>query len=197
MPRRDIDFVQGSHYHIFNRGAGKSSIFHSDEDYVRVLHLMKKVSKLCQFAIIAYCLLPNHYHWLVRQDGPAPANLLPKRVFGSYVRTFNTRSGRGGTLFEGRFDCRLVDTDEYLRNLCLYIHANPVRHGIAATPDLWPYSNYLEWIGLRAGALVDPSVIYAQFGDRQQYHRRMLDYLTGRSPLPTALLRELEALERQ
>ena len=90
-----------------------------------------------------------------------------------------------------------MNTDEYLRHLCLYIHTNPVRHGIAATPDLWPYSNYLEWIGLRAGALVDPNVIDAQFGGRQQYHLRMLDYLNGISPLPAALLRELEAMERQ
>jgi len=177
MPRRDIQFIQGAYYHMYNRGAGRQSIFRSDDDYRNALFLIKKVSELCKITSIAYCLLPNHYHWLVRQDGPAPANLLPQRVFGSYTRTFNNTHGRSGTLFEDRFEATLVDTDEYLRHLCCYIHGNPVRHGIAIAPELWPYSNYLEWTKARKGTLVDHAFIQAHFGDGVRYRRCVLDYL--------------------
>ena len=194
MPRRDLQFVQGAYYHMYNRGAGRQTIFRTDEDYRHALFLMKAVSKRCNIAWIAYTLLPNHYHWLVRQDGPAPANLLPKLVFGSYTRTFNNRYGRRGTLFEDRFDAKVVDSDDYLHQLCYYIHGNPVRHGIAITPELWPYSNYPDWIGTRHGTLVEHSFIREHFGDRQQYQARVLAYLTGNVTVAPGLRTYLEAL---
>lgn len=135
MPRRKLQFIEGAYYHMYNRGASRQSIFRTDEDYCNALFLIKEVSRLCRITLITYCLLPNHYHWLVRQDGPAPANLLPKRVFGSYTRLFNNLHGRSGTLFEDRFDAKLVATDEYLHQLCYYIHGNPVHHGIAMAPE--------------------------------------------------------------
>jgi putative transposase len=158
--------------------------------------VIKEVSKACQISMIAYSLLPNHYHWLARQDGQTPMRLLPQRVFGSYTLTFNHRYGRSGTLFGDRFRAKLVDSDEYLRHLCLYIHANPVRHGIAAAPELWPYSNYLEWIGARDGTLVDRDVIQNFFGDSERYRQCLVDYLAGAITLPTALSKDLDELER-
>jgi len=195
MPRRKIQFVQGAYYHIYNRGAGQQSIFRSDDDYRRVLFLIKEVSKISKIKMIAYCLLPNHYHWLVRQDGVGPVSLLPKRVFGSYTRTFNHIHERSGTLFEDRFEAKLVDTDEYLRQLCYYIHANPVRHGLAAAPELWPYSNYLEWIGARNGEQVDHAVIQEHFRGPIQYQQYLHAYLTGAVYLPQTLLAYLKQLE--
>jgi REP element-mobilizing transposase RayT len=197
VPRRKIQFVQGAYYHLYNRGAGRQSIFRSDADYHTALYLLKEVSRACQVTIIAYCLLPNHFHWLVRQDGATPVNMLPKRVFGSYTRTFNHRYDRSGTLFEDRFEATLVDRDEYLRHLCRYIHANPVRHGIAAAPELWLYSNYQEWIGLRNGELVDRAVIQAHFGAAQKYRHFVKDYLTGMASLPEGLRVYLQKLEEE
>ncbi|MEZ4737380.1 MAG: transposase [Caldilineaceae bacterium] len=196
MPRRNIQFVQGAYYHMYNRGAGRQSIFRTDDDYRRALFLIKEVSLRCKITLIAYCLLPNHYHWLVRQDGVAPANLLAKRVFGSYTRAFNNRYSRSGTLFEDRFDAKLVDTDEYLHQLCYYIHGNPVRHGIAAAPELWPYSNYPEWIGARNGTLVDHAFIQEHFGDGERYRQRVVDALIGKITLPAPLRAYLDAVER-
>lgn len=196
MPRRDLQFVQGAYYHLYNRGAGRQSIFRTDEDYRNALFLLKEASKRCNITLIAYCLLPNHYHWLVRQDGPALANLLPKLVFGSYTRTFNHRHDRRGTLFEDRFDAKAVDSDEYLHQLCYYIHGNPVRHGLTTTPELWPYSNYPEWIGTRQGTLVDHTFIQDHFGSGQQYQARVLAYLTGNVTVAPGLRTYLEALEQ-
>lgn len=195
MPRRALEFVQGAYYHIYNRGARRRSIFRSDENYRYLLRLIKAVASECQITMIAYSLLPNHYHWLVRQDGDLPAKLLPQRVFGSYTRAFNNAYAESGTLFEGRFQAKLVDSDEYLRHLCRYIHINPVKDGFAAAPELWPYSNYLEWIGSRPGTLVDRAFVQAHFPATGQYQRFVLDYLAGRSQMPVALNKYLLALE--
>ncbi len=187
MPRRKVQFVQGCYYHIYNRGAGRQSLFCDDEDYKRCLRTLKEVALVCQVVVIAYCLMPNHYHWLVRQDGEISAGDLPKCVFGSYSQAFNLVHKRSGTLFEGRFKARLVSNDEYLRQLCRYIHANPVKDGFALAPELWPYSNYQEWLGLRNGTLVDRTFIQHFFPETQQYNAFVLDYLTGRADLPSGV----------
>ncbi|MEZ4860731.1 MAG: transposase [Caldilineaceae bacterium] len=195
MPRRNLEFVQGAYYHIYNRGARRRSIFRTDENYRYLLRLIKAVATECQIAMIAYCLLPNHYHWLVRQDGEIPAKLLAQRVFGSYTRAFNNAYAESGTLFASRFQAKLVDNDNYLRHLCRYIHMNPVKDGFATAPELWPYSNYAEWIGLRQGTLVDRALVRAHFPATGQYQRFVLDYLAGRSQMPAALKEYLLGLE--
>lgn len=197
MPRRKVQFVKGAYYHMYNRGAGRQSICRTDEDYHRLLRLIKTVAETCQLTIIAYCLLPNHYHWLIRQDNLTPANLLPKRVFGSYTRTYNHIHERSGTLFEDRFEARLVNTDEYLHHLCRYIHANPVRHGIATMPELWPYSNYSEWIGVRNGTLIDRTFVQTHFPETRHYQQSINEYLAGQSSLPTVLRDYLQRLEEE
>jgi putative transposase len=100
MPGSTIQWQQGQYYHLYNRGAGRQSIFWDDENYTYLLGLLKKGAAECEIAVIAYCLLPNHYHWLIRQDGETSGNALPKRVFGSYTQAFNRRNQRSGTLFE-------------------------------------------------------------------------------------------------
>jgi len=119
--------------------------------------------------VIAYCLLPNHYHWLLRQDGEIRVGKVPTRVFGSYTQAFNRAYERTGTLFEGPYKAIAVDTDAYLVNLCCYIHLNPVRHGLVDRPDEWPYSNYLEWIEKRPGKLVDRELVRDYFAAPQDY----------------------------
>jgi REP element-mobilizing transposase RayT len=197
MPRRNIQFIQGSYYHIYNRGAIRQSIFREDRNYAYLLRLMKQVAAECKVAIIAYCLLPNHYHWLVRQDGDTSAGVLPKRVFGSYSQAFNRAYNGSGTLFQGPYCATLVDSDAYLLHICRYIHGNAVKHGIAATPEAWPYSNYHEWIGLRSGTLVDLQFISDNFGTPQQYQAFVHEYLANRAELADDLQRldnELEAI---
>ncbi len=194
MPRRKLQFVQGQYYHIYNRGAGRQSIFREDKNYFFLLELLKKIATACDISVIAYCLLPNHYHWLIRQNGTMGADKLVARVFGSYSQAFNNTYNRSGTLFEGTFHAILVESDEYLRHLSRYIHANPVRHGLALSPDLWPYSNYLEWIGKRPGKLVDRVFVATHFPDPGQYEAYVLSYLTGQVALPPGLRAYLEGL---
>jgi putative transposase len=166
MPKR-IPFVQGSCYHIYNRGAGRQAIFLEERNYLYVLRLLKRVAGECDVAVIAYSLLPNHYHWLLRQDGETPAGRVPTRVFGSYTQAFNRAYERTGTLFEGPYKALAVNTDAYFVNLCSYIHLNAVHHDLVDAADVWPYSNYLEWIDRRPGTLVDRELVRQYFAAPQ------------------------------
>jgi REP element-mobilizing transposase RayT len=168
MPKRE-PFVQGNYYHIYNRGAGRQAIFIEERNYIYVLHLLKRVVSECSITVVAYCLLPNHYHWLLRQDGETPAGKVPARVFGSYTQAFNRAYERTGTLFEGPYKALPVNAGAHFVNLCSYIHLNAVHHGLVDTPDAWPYSNYLEWIDKRPGTLVDKDLVRDYFAAPHDY----------------------------
>jgi putative transposase len=152
-----------------------------------LLRRVKKYASAFHIAVIAYCLMPNHYHFLLRQDEQEPASRLPQRVFNSYTKAFNRRYDRTGTLFEGPYKAIHVDQDRYLLHLCRYVHANPVKHGLVSDPEQWPYSNYLEWIGVRNGKLVDRAFAREHFPATESYRQFVLDYLDGLDKLPTGI----------
>ncbi len=190
MSRKLPDFLPGHYYHIYNRGAHRESIFREAENYLYVLRLMKQYLRELNLSIIAYCLMPNHYHFLVRQNGDQSAGKLPQLIFNSYSKAFNKRYDHSGTLFEGPYDGRHVHNDNYLRHLCRYIHANPVKDGLVEYLEQWPYSNYQEWIGLRTGTLVDKEFINEFFPDPNAYKQFVQEYLLERK-----LIKELDYLE--
>ncbi len=169
MPKRKFDFEPGGYYHIYNRGANRQSIFREERNYPYLLRLLKQVLPECHITVVAYCLLPNHYHWLLRQNSDIPISKAVGRVWGSYSQAFNKAYEHTGTLFEGPFKALQVTTEDYLLRLCRYIHRNPVHHGFVAEPEDWPYSNYPEWIEQRPGTLVDRKLVREHFSTPQMY----------------------------
>jgi putative transposase len=172
--RGDI-FTQEQYYHIYNRGAGKAKIFFNDGNYQYLLRLVKKYYQKHDVTIIAYCLMPNHFHFVLRQETDKPLSKFMQVVFNAYVQALNVQQGRIGTLFEGRFKHKCVDKMEYLVILCRYIHRNPVEGGLVAKPEDWLYSNYREWIGLRDGVLVDRDFVKDHFSNAEEYVRFVND----------------------
>ena len=140
MPKDRPVYARGHFYHFYNRGAHQVSIFREEDNYLFVLRKIKAYCREFGLAPIAHCLLPNHYHWLIRQDGEQRAGLLPQRVFNSYSKAYNKRYEHSGTLFEGNYRVKPVESDRYLLHLCRYIHANPVIHGLVDDPADWPFS---------------------------------------------------------
>ncbi len=176
MPyRRDV-FAPGHYYHIYNRGAGREPLFFSQRNYEFCLHLIKRYQEQYEACVIAYCLMPNHYHLLLRQESEQPLSKFVSTLFNAYVQAVNREQNRKGTLFEGRFRHVWVDREEYLIHLCRYIHLNPVKANLASRPEDWTYSNYLEWIGQRAGTLVDRAFVHALFPSPEEYRRFVMDY---------------------
>ena len=187
MPYRRVPFAQKQYYHLYNRGVRRQPIFREEDNYLFALRLVKRYTREFSLRVIAYCLLPNHYHFLVRQDGEKPAGLLPHRVFNSYTKAFNRRYNRAGTLFEGRYKAIHIDRDEYLLHLCRYIHTNPVKHKIVSHLLEWPYSNFHEWLGVRDGTLIDRNFVREHFPEAQDYGQFVSSYLAGISKPPEGI----------
>jgi REP element-mobilizing transposase RayT len=121
-------------------------------------------------------------------------SLAMKNLGISYTKAINKRFGRVGALFQGQFQARHVADERHLKHLCLYIHGNPVKDGLVAAPEAWPYSNYLEWLGLREGTLVDKAFIGERFITADHYRAELAQYL--RTRLVDEALREyLRGLE--
>lgn len=171
MPRRRENFVAGHYYHLYNRGVNGMSIFESPENYTFLLRRLKGLLLANNHEMIAYCLMPNHYHFLLRQNGDTPVGLTVQYLFNGYVKAFNVQCNRKGALFRGRYQSRRVVDEGDLLHLCRYIHRNP----IDAYPPLvskleeWPYSNYPEWVERRSGALVSSGFIQTHFESGEQY----------------------------
>ncbi|MEW5958503.1 MAG: transposase [Chloroflexota bacterium] len=146
MPRRTVSFVAGHVYHLYNRGVNKANIFSSADNYRYLLCQVKDLLTDIPATIFAYCLMPNHYHFVIRQDGEVPLSEFIARLFKRYTQAYNRQQKRTGPLFSGRFRSIHVDTDEYLVHLARYVHLNPVAAGLCRAPEDWPYSNYLEWM---------------------------------------------------
>ena len=159
-----------------------------------VLRRIKEYRRSLDLTVVAYCLLPNHYHLLVRQDGDNAAGLLPQRVFDAYSKAYNARYGHSGTPFQGPHRALAVEDESYLLQLSRYIHANPVVHGLVAEASAWPYANYLEWIGEREGTLVDQGLVRAYFPRPDRYRDYVTEYLVEHRP-PEALWAHVQRLE--
>lgn len=190
-----LTWQKGMYYHIYNRGMGKSPIFREESNYLFVIGKMKDVCRANQLSMIAYCLEPNHYHFFIRQEGEHPAGNLPQYVFNSYTKAYNKKYEHSGTLFEGRFRAKVIQTSSHLLHLCRYIHGNPVKDGLVANPADWLYSNYLEWIGERKGTLVDHVFVKEQFGSAEEYKKFLFEYLKSRQ-LPEDVVNLLKDLEK-
>lgn len=198
MPQERKDTLvwqAGMYYHIYNRGARRLTIFREPTNYLMVIRKIKEYSQANDIAMIAYCLEPNHYHFLCRQDGDVPAGIVPQSVFNSYTKAYNKRYDQSGTLFEGRFRAKPVQSLPHLLHLCRYIHANPVKDGLIADPADWPYSNYLEWIGKRNGTLVDREFIERHFATPKDYQLFVHEYLKSRQ-LPEDVKKYLKEMEK-
>ncbi|MBI5950932.1 MAG: transposase [Chloroflexi bacterium] len=194
--RKDLlTWQAGMYYHIYNRGVSKSTLFREPSNYLFVIEKLQKYRQAKSATVIAYCLMPNHYHLLLRQDGEEPAGDVPRLVFNSYSKAYNLKYAHSGTLFESRFHAKPVQTRSHLLHLCRYIHGNSVKDGLVADPADWGWSNYLEWIGERKGSLVDHEFIKEQFDNASEYKKFLFEYLKSRQ-LPDDVMKFLEELEK-
>ena len=181
-----MHYLEGHYYHIFNRGCNREPIFFMEDNYRYLLHRMKATISVYGVGIIAYCLMPNHYHLLVRQDTDRPLSDWLKAVFIGYTQAVNKQQNRRGTLFEGRARNKVIEKDEYLAHLICYIHLNPVVAGLAKKPEHWQYSNFLECVGQRDGTLYDRQFMNDHFGSTEAYRKFFQEYCQN-SPLNEAM----------
>jgi len=175
MPFRKEEFCSGTYYHLFNRGVNKEPIFFERENYLFFLRQMRKYFTNKFLIIVAYCLMPNHYHLLIHLKTTELSSIV-QRFALSYSKAINKRFNRVGSLFQGPFKAVQVDKNKYLLQLSRYIHFNPVDAGLVNKPEAWEFSSYRDYIALRKGTLIEPEIVLSQFASPQNYQKFVQDY---------------------
>jgi hypothetical protein len=114
--------------------------------------------------------MPNHVHLLVR-TGDTPLSKFMQGVQQSYTLRFNRVYKKVGHLFQGRYHAIVCDSEPYLLTLVRYIHMNPVRAALTATPEEYPYSGHRTYLAGRRTALIDPTLVLNLVGGTVAYAR--------------------------
>lgn len=152
MPRQVRKLAESGVYHVMLRGVNRSAVFLEDEDYRYFLGALRRTSVRSGCVILAYCLMPNHVHLVVRTTDEQIGAVI-KRLGVRYVGWFNRKYLRVGHLFQDRFRSEPVETDAYLATLLRYVWNNPVAGGLAVRAEDYPWSSRGE-LG-SSGHLVD------------------------------------------
>ncbi len=143
MPRRQRHFLPGVPSHIVQRGNNRQLCFFNQRDYVVYLDKLREYSVKFEVAIHSFVLMSNHVHILATPSNTTGISQLMQSLGRYYVRYINGRYKRTGTLWEGRFNASLVDSQEYLLAVCRYIELNPVRAGMVVHPAQYPWSSFV------------------------------------------------------
>lgn len=156
---RKEPFITGSYYHIYNRGVDKRDIFSSKKDVDRFVLSIKKFNSLTPIgsmkeillyknknsgakhpnmdqrlvSIVCFCLNPNHFHFILKQEVDGGISEFMKRLSGGYTNYFNTLYGRSGSLFQGRFKSCMVSSDQYFLKIFPYVNVNFLIHDMPAS----------------------------------------------------------------
>ena len=198
MPSRKLPLVTGEYYHIFNRGFNQQPIFLSTNDYQRAFETIRYyhyltppikfsylnlqppkrqkeiLDQLVQTSIdiLAFCFMPNHFHFLVKQLVDQGINQSISMFSLSYSKYFNIIHEKKGPVFEGRFQAVRVSSNEQLLHLSRYIHLNPYTASIVKNLEElqdYPYSSLKEYLHPQQFNLSQTNEILAQFKSGQDY----------------------------
>jgi putative transposase len=152
---------EDSYYHVYNRGNNKEDIFIEEKNYGYFLLLMTKyISPVC--SILAYCLLKNHFHLLIKTNETIESKVISQafsNFFNSYSKSINKTYNRTGSLFQDRFSRIKVEEEIYLKNLILYIHLNPTNHGLVRDFSKYKHASYQSIISVKPTKLEREFVI--------------------------------------
>lgn len=157
--------VAGYPHHIILRGNNRQPIFRDADDYQRMLRYLRDFSIENKVAVHAYVLMTNHLHLLLTPETNEGVPLMMQALGRRYVRYFNDRHSRTGTLWEGRYRSSLIEAERYLLACMVYIDLNPVRAGMVAGPGDYAWSSYGHYAGLRPDLLVTPHPLFWQLGN--------------------------------
>ena len=162
----------GAFYHVTARGNEQKNIFRNNRDREKFLSYLESAVDRYGVVIHAYCLMDNHYHALIETPKGNLSQIM-RHINGAYTTYFNTKRRRAGHLFQGRFKAILVDRDEYATTLSRYIHLNPVRAGIVALPEEYPWSSYHYYVGQKkVPEWLTTDFIYGFFAEKPAVARK-------------------------
>ena len=197
MGARKTILATGETYHIFNHSVQGIPIFRGQRECNLFLEAMKFYlqpkpptrfsiyrvsrdrfpikldSKLV--TIINFCLMPNHFHFTLRQEMGKGIRRFIQRLTNSFAHYFSVKYKNKGPVFEGNFKAVHVETDEQLIHLSRYIHLNPVTSYLVEEIQDYPYSSYKMHLDKKLSEFVDPSLVLSHFSSSKKYQKFVLD----------------------
>ncbi len=212
MSIRKVSFLADEYYHIYNRGNSKQKIFLNEEDYTHFIKLLflcnSTKSIVCRdissnaydfdreetlVYIGAYCLMPNHFHLLIKEKTESGISRFIQKVSTAYSMYFNKKYKRTGGLFEGKFKSQHIGIDRYMKYMFSYIHLNPIKliepswkeRGIKNTKNAhkylntYQYSSYIDYLDknrLRS-KILDKKEFPKYFPSKNSFEREIIDWL--------------------
>jgi len=205
VPYRKEPLITDQCYHIFNRGIDGMSIFKENRDYNRFMKLLsyynhenldstfsfylqstppiqKKILSDLQLKnklveIICFCLMPNHYHLILRQSQDNGISTFLRVIQNGYAKYFNAKYKRSGPLMQSAFQVRLIDSDEKLYHVSRYIHLNPSTAYLVPIDKLQNYSmsSYPSYIGKDNMPFITTNLILSNFNTKNNYKKFVID----------------------
>lgn len=181
-------------YHVFNRGVEKRNIFLGKREYEHFIDTLKHYRQIPKkklsrrgktlsgqresdrsVEILGYCLMPNHFHLLLKQVSDGGISHFMRKSANSYTRYFNIKNDRVGPLFQGSFKAVRVETDEQLLHVSRYIHLNPLVSGLVRGLKNYKWTSYPVYIGEKDSDLVANKEILSHFSSNKDYEEFVLD----------------------
>ncbi len=157
--------VPGYPHHIIQRGNNRQALFADTADYERLLEMLDEYARAQKVALHAYVLMSNHFHLLATPETLEGIPQLMQAVGRRYVRYFNQRQGRTGTLWEGRYKSTLIQAERYLVACMVYMDLNPVRAHMVPDPADYRWSSHAHYIGRSNDRILTPHPLYWEMGN--------------------------------
>ncbi len=207
MPYRKTPLIVGEIYHVFNRSVAKQPIFTHQRDYQRALDtlefytypqvnlrfsyyqrldqsakqkfLKQQKSGVKPIAMLAFCLMPNHAHFLIQEKQDGGISSFMRKFQNSYARYFNVKRNRTGALFQSMFKAVRVENESQLIHVCRYIHLNPYSSSIISTLEeleAYSWSSLPTYLGYSKSTLIDTSIINPLFSSAQELKETLVNH---------------------
>lgn len=141
MPRTARASVGGVVYHAINRGNGRAEVFHKSEDYQAFLRLMTDGHTRLPMRVLAFCLMPNHFHLVLWPHNDADLSRWMQWLLTAHVRRYHRHYGTSGHVWQGRFKAFPIQQDEHLLTVLRYVERNPLRAGLVDRAEAWRWSS--------------------------------------------------------
>jgi len=178
-----MNLETNKYFHIYNRSINKELLFKTEENYI---YFLKKYRYYfdSEFDTICYCLMPTHFHILVKVKGSETDKI--KKKFGvflrAYTRAFNNKFERNGNLFQQHTKSKIIEEDKYFITLVTYIHQNPIRSGLVEKQEDWKFSSFNDFVGFRNGSLPRYDVVLKGFNSSKKEFYRFSQELVSQDP---------------
>ena len=166
MSRQPREASKMGLYHVMVRGAGRQILFEDENDYKRYIVKVTETKNAMDAELIAYCLMNNHVHLLIKTDDVKTLSSIMRKIGTSYANYYNKKYDHAGSVFQGRYHSEPINDEGYLLTCVRYIHNNPAKANLGSREE-YPWSSYQDYI--MSGGIADTELIYSIINGRKQF----------------------------